>query len=34
VAAVYFTEAYPDPLAERMMAESGVTFTRIAYDRP
>lgn len=34
VSAVYYTEAYPDPLAERMMAESGVNFTRIAYDRP
>ncbi|WP_028586163.1 deoxycytidylate deaminase [Desulfocurvus vexinensis] len=31
---VFFAEAYPDPLAERMMADSGVTFTRIAYARP
>lgn len=31
---VFFAEAYPDPLAERMMADSGVTFTRIAYVRP
>ncbi len=34
VAAVYYAEAYPDPLAERMMAESGVNFARIAYVRP
>jgi len=31
---VFYTEAYPDPLGERMMAESGVTFTRIDYVRP
>ncbi|BBD08948.1 deoxycytidylate deaminase [Desulfovibrio ferrophilus] len=28
---VFFTEAYPDELAERMMAESGVNFERIDF---
>ncbi|MBU1003619.1 MAG: cytidine/deoxycytidylate deaminase family protein [Proteobacteria bacterium] len=28
---VFYTEAYPDELGERMMAESGVNFARIEY---